>query len=102
MQTSEKSEQRLDFDTVVLGKWYCGDVYLILIFFDVGHFYSLYWIGYNIASVPYFGFFGYEACGVLAPQPGTEPAPPALEGKVLTTGPPGKSLWWCLRDSFPF
>ena len=29
---------------------------------------------------------------ILAPPPGTEPAPPALEGKVLTTGPPGKSL----------
>ena len=41
-----------------------------------------------------FGFFGFEACGVLAPQPGIEPAPPpplALEGEVLTTGPPEKS-----------
>ena len=37
-----------------------------------------------------------EACGILArrgilaPQPGIEPTPPALEGEVLTTGPPGK------------
>ena len=38
-----------------------------------------------------FWFFGYEACGTLAPWPGIEPAPSALEGKVLTTGPPGKS-----------
>ena len=38
-----------------------------------------------------FVFFGQEACGVLALWPGIEPAPPALEGKVLTTGPPGKS-----------
>ena len=30
--------------------------------------------------------------GILAPQPGIEPAPPALEGKVLTTGLPRKSL----------
>ena len=37
-------------------------------------------------------FFGREACGILAPQPGIEPAPPALEGEVLTTGPPRKSL----------
>ena len=29
---------------------------------------------------------------VPACQPGVEPAPSALEGKVLTTGPPGKSL----------
>ena len=38
-----------------------------------------------------FWFFGCEACGILAPRPGIEPAPPALEGEVLTTGPPGKS-----------
>ena len=35
-------------------------------------------------------FFRWEACGILASWPGIEPAPPALEGKVLTTGPPGK------------
>ena len=39
-----------------------------------------------------FWFFGQEACGILAPPPGIEPTPPALEGEVLTTGPPGKSL----------
>ena len=38
-----------------------------------------------------FWFSGREACGILAPQPGIEPAPPALEGEVLTTGSPGKS-----------
>ena len=27
---------------------------------------------------------------ILTPGPGTEPAPPALEGEVLTTEPPGK------------
>ena len=37
-----------------------------------------------------FWFFGCEACGVLAPQLGMEPAPPALEGEVLR--PPGKPL----------
>ena len=39
-----------------------------------------------------FWFFGQEACGILAPQPGMEPTPAALEGEVLTTGLPGKSL----------
>ena len=29
----------------------------------------------------------------LSPRLGIEPAPPALEGEVLTTGPPGKSLF---------
>ena len=37
-------------------------------------------------------FFGHEACGVLAPWLGIEPTPPALEGDILATGPPGKSL----------
>ena len=38
-----------------------------------------------------FWFFGHKACGILAPEPGIEPAP-ALEGEFSTTGPPGKSL----------
>ena len=38
--------------------------------------------------------FGYEACWFLAPQPEIEPAPPALEGKVLSSGPAGKSWIW--------
>ena len=38
-----------------------------------------------------FWFFGHEACGILAPQPGIKPTPPALEGEVLTTGLPRKS-----------
>ena len=38
-----------------------------------------------------FCFFGREADGILAPRPGIEPAPLALEGEVLTAGPPGKS-----------
>ena len=48
---------------------------------------------YNIASVLCFGFLAVRHSGILAPQPGIEPAPAALEGEVLTTGPPGKSLW---------
>ena len=31
------------------------------------------------------------ACGILAPQPVIERVSPALQGKFLTTGPPGKS-----------
>ena len=40
----------------------------------------------------FFFFFGCMACGILVPQPGMEPAPHALEGKILTAGPPRKSL----------
>ena len=32
------------------------------------------------------------ACGILVPRPGMESAFPALEGRFLTSGPPGKSL----------
>ena len=35
---------------------------------------------------------GPEACGIPAPGPGIEPSSPALEGRVSTPGPPGKSL----------
>ena len=35
-------------------------------------------------------FFGFEACGILAPRPGIKLRHLALEGEVLTTGPPGK------------
>ena len=38
-----------------------------------------------------FVFFCHEEWGILAPQPEIEPTPPALEGKILTSGPPGKS-----------
>ena len=33
---------------------------------------------------------GRQAWGILDPQPEVEPVPPALEGKILTPGPPGK------------
>ena len=36
-----------------------------------------------------FCFVDHKLCGILAAQTGNEPAPPALEGKVLTTGPQG-------------
>ena len=39
-----------------------------------------------------FWFFDHEAYGILAPQPWLKLTSPALEGDVLTTGPPGKSL----------
>ena len=39
-----------------------------------------------------FDFLATRHVGILASQPGLKSAPFALEGKVLTTGPPGKSL----------
>ena len=43
-------------------------------------------------------FLAMRPCEILAPQPGIEPSPPALEGalegELLTTGPPGKSQYF--------
>ena len=44
-----------------------------------------------------FWFFVWEACWISAPQPGIELAPSALEGEVLTPGPPGKAPVWILH-----
>ena len=44
-----------------------------------------------------FFFFGHEACGILAPRQGIKPTTPVLEGKILTTGPPGKSPYCILK-----
>ena len=39
------------------------------------------------------------ACGILVPWPGIEPKFPALEGRFLTSGPPGKFHYgWCLKS----
>ena len=39
-------------------------------------------------------FFSCKSCGILAPQLWIEPTPPALEGEVLISGLPGRSLEW--------
>ena len=46
----------------------------------------------TILLLVYVLVFGLKTCGILAPKPGTEPTASALEGEVLTTGLPGKSL----------
>ena len=41
------------------------------------------------------------ACGILLPQAGVEPTPPALEGGILTTAALGKSLGYPLLNIRP-
>ena len=50
----------------------------------------------------YVSGFWWEAFGILPPWPGIEPVPPALEGEVLTTGPPGKCSPSLSNPSFLF
>ena len=65
---------------------------LIILFLCVDHSFKIHIkICYNTASVLCFGFFGCKACEVLSSQTGIKPTPPALEGEVLTTEPPGTS-----------
>ena len=49
-----------------------------------------------------FWFFWPWGCGILAPSFRIKPTPPALEGEVLTTGPPGK-FWmnYFLKTAVP-
>ena len=67
-----------------------GDLWVLEIFFVFKLFIKF--VTILFLSVIFFFFFGLEACGIWTPGPGIEPATPALEGKVLTTGPTGKSL----------
>ena len=46
----------------------------------------------------FFFLFGNETCGILAPRAGIKFVPPASEGKVLTTAPPGKPLASAVRN----
>ena len=46
----------------------------------------------TVLLLGYVLIFLAEACGILALQLGIQPTPLAMESKVLTTGPPGKSL----------
>ena len=39
-----------------------------------------------------FVFSDCEACGILSPRPGIEPAHSVSEAELLTNGPPGKPL----------
>ena len=47
-----------------------------------------------------FWFFGHQACGILASQPGVEPVSPALEGKLLTLVCQGSLFSVSFEDSF--
>ena len=49
--------------------------------------------------------FPCRAYRILAPRSGIQPAPPALEGEIPSTGPPGKFLdpaFWVARTEVPW
>ena len=59
--------------------------------FDVDHFLEVFIEFVTILLLFCVLFFWPQCMWHLSYLTGIEPAPPALEGKVLTTGPPGKS-----------
>ena len=65
-------------------------VYIYILIF------CLHWVFIEVYGLLYScGSWAYNscpvACGILVPRPGIEPTSPALEGRFLITGPPGKS-----------
>ena len=68
--------------------------FFLLFVFDVDHFQSLLKMLQYYACFM-FQIFSCETGGILASPPGIEPTARALEGKVLTTGQPGKCPYLC-------
>ena len=67
--------------------WIVFSFVLSFFFFfpDVDHLQSLHWAS-QYCFCFMFWLFDHEACGILSHWQGIKPTPPALEGKVLTTG----------------
>ena len=64
--------------------------------------------GFSCCGARALGFLGFSicgsqaqlprTCGILFPGPGIKPMSPALAGRFLTTGLPGKSLLSCFKQ----
>ena len=72
--------------------WWMSKFFVFFLrYFDVDHVFKVLSLLQHCFCFM-FWLFGPEAYGVLAPRPGIRSAPPVLEGDVLGTGLPGKSL----------
>ena len=76
---------------IIISKAIVGVAYAIsfhkCIMTYINHYRYLFWIFIYLAL----GLSCPTACGILVPWPWISPATPSLEGRFLTTGPPGKS-----------
>ena len=77
---------------------WCGSIciYLRFFFFKCGWFLKSLLNLLQYCFCFRFWFFSCKACENLSSSPGIKPAPPALEGEILTTGPLEKSLFSCI------
>ena len=69
--------------------------------FAVSHFFKKVFIEFATILLLFY-ILGFWPRGMwdITPQPGIEPTPPALEGKVSTTGLPGKSFIYFYRGNY--
>ena len=90
----DRSQKRRNEEAWVLGEkkaLYNLNYYLFTILWEIRK--------YVYHSKPIFKIFSFFwlchlACRILVPWPGTEPGPQQWKCRVLTTGPPGNSLFW--------
>ena len=82
-------------EALCLFPWIFSTTTCVSYIFQLPSFYFLlHWVFvvvHKLSLVAMSGLSFPVACGILVPQSGTEPVSPALEGRFLTTGPPGKS-----------
>ena len=71
----------------------------LITFFDVDHFKVFIEFGTKLLL---FLFFWPRGMWILAPQPGIEPEPLALEGEILSTSLPGKSFFFFFNILFHY
>ena len=64
--------------------------------FSCGGVQALGHVGFSDCGI---GLSCLRACGILVPGPGIEPVSPALAGRLLTIGQPGKLLFACSTRS---
>ena len=71
----------------------------LITFFDVDHFKVFIEFGTKLLL---FLFFWPRGMWILAPQPGIEPEPLALEGEILSTSLPGQSFFFFFNILFHY
>ena len=77
----------------------CTGLFLKLFFFLMWTIFKVLIEFVTILLLFYILVLGHKVCGIFAPWAGIKPTPLALEGKVMTTGLPGKSYVVWLLDS---
>ena len=91
-KSSSMSQERHDWSSVLThpSAWSLTSFFFFFLILGSGPFQKSLFNLLKYCFCFMFCFWGHEAFGILAPQPGVEPALPALELEVLTTGPPQK------------